>query len=201
MKKTILGFGDSLTFGYGVKKGVSFIDRLPFLMSQKMPHIEWASINKGVNGDTSRDALIRLKSDVLDLKPDIATILFGTNDSSLNEYQYVSPYEFSANMEKIASGIKDAGTLAVLITPPPVTDSDFFPYNTNDRIEAYSYLIYEVSEKTLCPLIDLWKFMGSFDDPYISSLLSHDGIHINEKGYSVISDFISKELSYILTRP
>lgn len=198
MKKTIIGFGDSLTFGYGVDAGTSFIDRLAPLLLDKFPSIEWEIINKGVNGDTTRDALFRLKEDVLDLKPDYVTILFGTNDSSLNEDTYVSPFEFSVNLNKIAESIKKTGAVPVFITPTPIIDFDFLPYNTNDRIEKYCSLISETAEKYLCPFFDLNDFMSSFCGNSLEYLIQFDGIHINEKGYEIIAEFLAEKLSKII---
>ncbi|MEA4816463.1 MAG: SGNH/GDSL hydrolase family protein [Lachnospiraceae bacterium] len=198
MKKTIIGFGDSLTFGYGVGSGMSFIDKLAPPLSENFPSFEWKIINKGVNGDTTRDALFRLKEDVLDLKPDYVTILFGTNDSSFNEDAYISPFEFSANLNKIAASIKEIGAIPIFITPPPIIDSDFMPYNTNDRIEKYCSIISEAAEKCSCPILDLNDFMSSFCGSSLEELLQLDGIHINEKGYEIITEFIIGKLSNII---
>lgn len=71
--KEIICFGDSITFGYGVKPGEDY----PTLLSKmvKMP-----LINAGLDGDTSISAFKRIQSDVLDKKPFLVLIEFCGND-------------------------------------------------------------------------------------------------------------------------
>src|SRR5437868_298093 len=41
-------------------------------------------VNAGVNGNTSRQGLARLKRDVLSRQPDVVVLFFGANDSRLD---------------------------------------------------------------------------------------------------------------------
>lgn len=69
---TLICFGDSLTAapnGY-----VSFLKK-------KLPEIH--IINAGLNGDKTPAALMRYKTDVLDLKPQAISIFLGTNDAAI----------------------------------------------------------------------------------------------------------------------
>ena len=70
---TFVGFGDSLTYGYGVENGASFMDRLEIALPEAFPDINWNIINGGINGHTTREGLSRIKGDVLDYNPDIVT--------------------------------------------------------------------------------------------------------------------------------
>lgn len=67
----IVAFGDSLTRGYGMvppnKNYVIFLSE----------YIHIPIINSGKTGDTTPDALIRLKADVLDKQPDIVMVFLG----------------------------------------------------------------------------------------------------------------------------
>lgn len=71
--ENIVCFGDSITFGYGVKPGEDY----PSVLSKmvKMP-----VINAGVDGDTSISAFDRIDKDVLDKKPFLVLIEFCGND-------------------------------------------------------------------------------------------------------------------------
>lgn len=71
--KNIICFGDSITFGYGVKPGEDYPTVLAALVSQPV-------INAGIDGDTSTEALKRLDADVLDREPLVLIIEFGGND-------------------------------------------------------------------------------------------------------------------------
>lgn len=57
--KTIICFGDSITFGYGANPGEDYPSALAKMVSVPV-------INAGIDGDTSTEALKRLDSDVLE---------------------------------------------------------------------------------------------------------------------------------------
>ena len=72
--KVVIAFGDSLTRGYGM---VAPEKNFVVLLSEA---VKIPIINAGKTGDTTSDALVRLKDDVLDKKPDIVLVLLGGND-------------------------------------------------------------------------------------------------------------------------
>lgn len=71
--KNIVCFGDSITFGYGANPGEDYPTALA-----KMTEIP--VINAGIDGDTTTEAIRRLKADVLNRKPLLVIIEFGGND-------------------------------------------------------------------------------------------------------------------------
>ena len=71
--KNIICFGDSITFGYGVNPGEDYPTVLSKMFGTPV-------INKGVDGDTSDEALKRFKTDVLENDPLFVIIEFCGND-------------------------------------------------------------------------------------------------------------------------
>jgi lysophospholipase L1-like esterase len=71
--ESIICFGDSITFGYGVNPGEDYPAALGKLV--KLP-----VINAGVDGDTSFAALERLEQDVLARNPRLVIVEFCGND-------------------------------------------------------------------------------------------------------------------------
>ena len=145
IQTTIVAFGDSITFGYGVSKKCTYTRRLEAFLPQCYPSVNWKIENSGVNGDTTREALERIQKDVLNYHPNIVFILLGSNDSALVEDQYRTPYEYEKNMCSIIeqiqnhnnhTGLNHCRPIVVLITPPPVVDTDFFPFTTTDRVKG-----------------------------------------------------------------
>ena len=200
MKELILtALGDSLTYGYGVLSHVAFPARLAAELPEKCPHIKWSIYNRGVNGDTSRDARRRLDNDVLRLKPHITTILLGSNDSALNDGQYRTPWEYEQNMihilEQLLASRHDAPAfhgghcLPLLITPPPVVDTDFYPFTTTDRIEVYRDVVLKLAQAYDCPVLDLFSVFTNIKetegfDAY-DALFQFDGVHISNAAYDI----------------
>src|SRR2546423_862258 len=94
----VVFLGDSITQGWGDDLGGAF------------PGMKIA--NRGISGDTSRGVLIRLKDDVLALKPAAIVLLIGTNDLADN----AEPETIAGNLKLILAEIKkqDSKTPVVL---------------------------------------------------------------------------------------
>ena len=69
----IIFFGDSLTTGVGAKAGEDF----PSVIAKELSLTN--VVNAGVSGDTTADALARLKTDVLDKNPSLVIVFLGGN--------------------------------------------------------------------------------------------------------------------------
>lgn len=69
----IICIGDSLTQGYGVHYKENWVEQLNENKGTEF-------INKGINGDTTGGMLSRFYRDVVDVKPQFAIIMGGTND-------------------------------------------------------------------------------------------------------------------------
>ena len=78
----LVAFGDSLTYGYGVLSHIAYPSRLARELPEKNPQLRWKVYNRGINGETTREAKERLESQVLWVKPHLTVILLGSNDSA-----------------------------------------------------------------------------------------------------------------------
>src|SRR5207244_3908327 len=84
----VVFLGDSITQGWGNDVGGAF------------PGMKVA--NRGISGDTSRGVLIRLKDDVLALKPAAVVLLIGTNDLE----EKAEPETIAGNLKLILEELK-----------------------------------------------------------------------------------------------
>lgn len=195
---TIVALGDSLTYGYGVLEHVAFPARL------KKDFPKYRVLNKGINGDTTREALQRLYGDVLIFHPQIVLIFLGSNDCGLAEDYYRPLTEFNKNMRSIIEQVQSCqhdrsfhnGTsLAVIITPPPVPETDFFPFTTNDRVELYANAMKQLAKEYGCPVIDLFSaFWAKKEDADFEDLFQFDGLHLSNAGYDILYDLIHEAI-------
>jgi lysophospholipase L1-like esterase len=85
---SLVFLGDSITQGWGDGIGGSF------------PGVKVA--NRGISGDTTRGVLIRLKEDVLSLKPAGVVLLIGTNDLE----EQADPETIAGNLKLILAELK-----------------------------------------------------------------------------------------------
>ena len=101
--RTIVCFGDSLTYGTGAGRGESYPARLAALTGREV-------VNAGVPGDTTALALERLERDVLSQRPGYVLLTLGGNDLR----QRVPGREIEANLRRIVRSCQDVGALVVI---------------------------------------------------------------------------------------
>lgn len=204
----LAAFGDSLTYGYGVLSHVAYPSRLAKELPKKRPSLRWKVYNRGINGETSREAKQRLESNILRLKPHITAILLGSNDSALNEGQYRTPWEYEQNMtfmieQLLTSKHGDKAfcegyCLPLLITPPPVIDTDFYPFTTTDRIELYREIVLKLAKSYHCPVIDSYEAFLAIKEERgfdaFDALFQFDGVHWSNAGYDLFYPLMEKKI-------
>ncbi len=106
----ILAFGDSLTMGYGLDRGLGFAPQLQ--ASLRRHGIAATVVDAGVSGDTSQAGAARLgwTLDGLDRKPDLVIVELGANDM----LRALDPGLTRANLDSILTELKRR-RIAVLI--------------------------------------------------------------------------------------
>ena len=160
---SIICLGDSLTSGVGAEPGQDYPSLLSGYLGRKV-------INAGVNGDTTRDALKRIKKDVLEQDPQMVIVILGGNDF----FQKLPQEETFQNLEKIVDLVQSGGaavTLAEVKTG----------LLNNPYLSGFKNLARQ--KKTLL-IPDILK--GLIGNPDLMS----DTIHPNARGYAVMAQRI-----------
>lgn len=101
--ESIVCFGDSITFGYGAQPGEDYPTELAKLVPVPV-------INAGIDGDTTQEALKRIKADVLDRDPVLVIIEFCGNDF----LRKVPPQTTVANIKEMIERIQAKGAMVAL---------------------------------------------------------------------------------------
>lgn len=161
----VVFLGDSITQGFGDDFRKAF------------PGLKLA--NRGISGDTTRGMLVRLKDDVLVLKPRAVVILAGTNDLE----EKAEPETIAGNLKLIIAALKQHDPKL------PVVVCQVFPASANmkrpaEKIrkinELYAGVVKTEPQVTL---IDTWTLFandqGDAKPPEFPDLL-----HPNEAGYA-----------------
>ncbi|MDG2321887.1 MAG: GDSL-type esterase/lipase family protein [Akkermansiaceae bacterium] len=104
-------FGDSITQGWGDNIGGAFDAKVA---------------NRGISGDTTRGMLLRLKEDVLSLKPSGVVMLMGTNDLE----EGAEPAVIAENLKLIIAELKAANS------EMPIVLCNVFPSHESKRRPA-----------------------------------------------------------------
>jgi len=171
--KNIVCFGDSITFGYGAEPGGDYPSALTKMTSIPV-------INAGIDGDTSTEAIKRIKSDVLDRDPLLVIVEFGGND-----FLRKIPQEITLNnMREIIDEIQAQGAMVAVVD-----------ISTGMILKEYH-----------SPFYNLAREKGAiFIPPILSGIITNprlksDFIHPNADGYNVIAQRIYRVITPYLNQ-
>lgn len=165
---TIIALGDSLTEGIGASKPEN--GYIGVLERRLNVTIE----NKGIAGDTTKDAERRLDNDVLKERPSIVLVFLGGNDY----LKQVPQEETFQNLRTIITRIQSTGAVVLLVGIRGGLLHDKFDANFDDLArETGSLYVPNV----------LGDILG---DPQLMS----DEVHPNDAGYLKIADKIAPTL-------
>ncbi len=167
---TILAFGDSITYGYGVSEKASYPAQL-----QKRTGVR--VINGGISGEESSEGLQRLAK-LLEQKPDLVILCHGGNDI----IQKRSVEKLKANLTQMVETIKASGAKVLLVGVP---DFGLLGFKTHS-------IYAEVADET-----EVFFEDDVLSDVLSKNEFKIDYIHPNEKGYKIIVDAFVKHLRII----
>ncbi len=168
--ETIVAFGDSLVYGYGATDGNDFVSVVERSVGEPI-------INLGVNGDTTRDGLVRL-DDALAKNPKVVILLLGGNDA----LQKIPEAETFANLATMIERIHASGSMVLLLGVRGGLLTDSFAHE-------YRMLAAEYHTAFVPDVLD-----GVFGRPALMA----DPIHPNDAGYAIIAERVAKELVPLL---
>ncbi|MBR3655093.1 MAG: hypothetical protein IKN62_06660 [Elusimicrobia bacterium] len=166
---SIVCFGDSLTQGYGSSEGNTY----PYFLQQltNLP-----VVNKGINGNTSKDGLNRI-DDILTAQNSIILVEFGANDF----FQQIPISETRENMEQIIDKLKTTDNVVVLVS---IEDKQLK--------QLYTML------KSLAKEKKVLFINGMLNEIWNDRTLFSDEVHPNSKGYKIVAEKIYKNIKYLL---
>lgn len=198
--KTIVAFGDSIT---AKREGVKvYSDLIKEAFDKKGVSIN--IINKGVPGNTTDHAKDRFQKDVLDQKPDLVIIQFGTNDSAYDVWKTppatkprVDIKTYENNIRGFISASKKQNAKVILVIPPPLRwtkkmvemygKPPFQPDKAdgfNVSLRKYNQVLRKIAKAEKIPSVDLFEAYYEYEkvkERPMDNLLS-DGIHPNSEG-------------------
>ena len=166
---SIVCFGDSLTYGFGSTNEQSY----PYFLQQ---YTELPVINKGINGNTSKNGLDRV-DDILQFKNSIVIVEFGANDF----LQQIPISETKKNMEQLVNKLKQNNNIVVLVS---TQDTQLY--------QLYNML------KTLAKEKNVLFIDGILNEFWDNKNLFSDFIHPNSNGYKLVAEKIYKNIKYLL---
>lgn len=200
--KTILFQGDSITDVFRDREDIFHTGRgYPTLVRAEIqleyPN-QYIMYNRGISGDRIVDIYARIKSDIINLKPDIMSILIGVNDvwHEINYTNGVEPDKFykiySMLIEEIKAALPD---IQIMIMEPFVLEGEATE-NTEDcpdkwerfntEVKKTAQKAYEIAQKYELPFIYLQNKFDEAAKLAPNSYWLHDGVHPTPAGHEII---------------
>jgi acyl-CoA thioesterase-1 len=197
----IITLGDSITKGVrpGVTADETFSARLQATLREQ--GIAAEVTNVGIGGERTDQALLRLEKDVIARRPQIVTIMYGTNDSYVDRgasASRLSEHEYHDNLVQLVERLRRAGIQPVLMTEPRWSQSaaaNGAGEHPNVRLTKYVELCRDVARQLGVPLVD--HFADWTDQEKAGRDLNAwttDTCHPNPAGHEQLAKHISSAL-------
>lgn len=183
--KKIVAFGDSVT---------AFTGWVKMLVGELGTEV----INSGVGGNSTNDAVKRLKKDVLDHDPDIVIMMFGMNDQAIVQSTgkaIVSLEDYEKNYRRMIEKMIAADITVVLLVGHDVcTDTNYYvsgqyglDYGTGN-IDNYYDVVRKLAKEYDLNLVDMNADCKAETSAKICAL--GDGIHLSTYGHQMYAKWI-----------
>lgn len=193
----IVTLGDSITKGVrpGVKPEETFAARLEAAL--RAGGVNVAVVNVGIGGERTDQALKRLAKDVLARKPAVVTVMYGTNDSYVDQGKSASRItvdEYRANLGKLVDELRAAGITPLLMTEPrwgKAAKLNGVGEHPNVRLEKYVDVCRAVAADKRTPLIDHFQRWTQAEAKGLDiGAWTTDQCHPNPEGHRVLAELI-----------
>lgn len=154
-------------------------------------------INRGISGQTSPQMLVRFRSDVIELKPNVVVILAGTNDiagnTPLKDLETVT-----GNLASMAELARHHKIKVILCSVLPASNYPWRPKkNPHTQIPILNQLIKDYAEKEGFYYLDYFSSMTDGKNG-LKENYGNDGVHPNITGYRVMQKMVLKAIDKIL---
>ncbi len=145
--------GDDITQGAVHTKGFrSYPEHFAERVRWELKRMRDLVINSGVSGEKADGLLADLDWRVLHLKPDVVSIMLGTNDCTLGPVGHAL---FRKNLTALVSKVMGAGAIVILNTPSTVYLKNVA---TGVHLAAYAQIVRDVALGTRAVLVDHYAF-------------------------------------------
>ena len=183
---TIVAIGSSSTAGAGASSpAMSYPSRLEVELKALLPRVDITVVNRGVNGEESRDMLARFDRDVISQHPDLVLWQVGSN-SVLRDRPLG---EANTSLRDGLKRLHQAGADVVLINP------QYAPKVINKHdVDGMVDLIHVMAKETNVDLFERFAVMRYWrltEDIPFSTFISPDELHMNDWSYGCIAKLMA----------
>lgn len=215
-KETLILFtGDSITDGNRYKKkeqewdlnhqmGHSYPYIINGVVGSQFPERHFKFKNKGISGNRIIDLYARIGTDLLQIKPDVLSILVGVNDGpiDINNYEYTPQRKYEALYRMFLQEVKEnLPDTKIILMEPFVCNAGKLRSEYEiwrNCVEKFAEVVAKLSAEFETTFVPLQKIFDERCAKFEPEYWSWDGIHPTENGHGVIAREWLKAASPIL---
>jgi lysophospholipase L1-like esterase len=158
-------------------------------------------INRGIDGQTSPEMLVRFRQDVIDLHPKVLVVLAGTNDIA-GVTGRTSNEDIEANYASMAELAGAHRIRMVFATVLPVNNythdaEESFALRPRDRILALNKWLKDYCAKNRFVYLDYFSALVD-ERGMLKRALADDGLHPTDAGYKIMASLAEKAIQQAL---
>jgi lysophospholipase L1-like esterase len=149
-------------------------------------------IGRGISGQTSDQFLLRFRQDVINLKPKVVVINYGTNDIAENN----GPYNEDVTFGNVVSMVELAKANKIKVVLASCLPAGEFPWRKSitgaiEKIKHLNARVKAYAEANKIPYADYFSSLLSADGTRQNPDYTRDGVHPNGKGYTIMENVVT----------
>ena len=197
MEKLILFQGDSITDSsrhreYDDGRGQGYVTMISGELGATYPY-QYQFLNRGISGNRSVDLLARIKSDLINLKPDYLSLLIGVNDvwhevgdnpNGVDNEKFFKIYSMLIEEIKAALPNIKIAILEPFVLKGGATEGAWEYFST--EVPKRAAMAKKIAEKFNLPFIPLQEGFDKLCESAPASYWLGDGVHPTPKGHEFI---------------
>ena len=166
-------------------------------LADYFPVQRYAVVNRGIDGQTTSQMLLRFRQDVINLHPAVLVVLAGTNDLA-GVTGHASNEQIEANYASMAELARLHHIRVVFASLLPVNNytedaKESFALRPRERILALNAWLKDYCAKNRLVYLDYFSAMVD-EKGMLKRELSDEGLHPNAAGYRVMTPLAEKAI-------
>lgn len=178
--------GDSITHGLvHTQGGRIYAEHLHEVVRGELGRVHDALIDTAISGWRVVQLLDDFDRRVATWRPQIVTVMIGTNDcSDEGVFPVIQPAEFATSLSEFVRRVRALGAIPVLLTPPAV---DVPNAPERGRIAAFAQAVRDVAAAEGTLLVDVFARFADLGNGGVPWGLMNDPFHPNATGHAALA--------------
>ena len=186
----IVAFGSSSTQGYGATSpDFNYPNQLAAQLHRKYPAAAITVINRGKGGEDAPEMMKRLRSEVIDAKPDMVIWQVGTNAVLRN----LDPASTVKTVEDGVATIQASGADLVLVDPQYAPAVNARGENAGRMVSLLSKVAH-VRHVGIFPRFEVMRDWHDRQSLPFDAFVTKDGLHMNDWGYACFAQLLGDDI-------